>query len=153
MKLAIGMLLIILFLSGCGTTNTTEGENTIENRDGISSNIVAGDMIGTLTKVAPLHYKYRVKNKSKEIITLKFTSSQRIDYSVTTKNQEEIFLFSSTAAFLSALGEEEISPEEELIYDIHLTDLNLVKGEYTLSAWMTPDIGQLNKVSTDFLVK
>lgn len=139
--------MIILLLSGCGTSHSTEDKNSLKNGD--ENSIVEDGMAATLKEIAPLHYQFQVLNQTNEPITLKFTSSQRIDYSITTKSGEEIFLFSSTAAFLSALGEEEILPEEVFLYDIHLTDLQLNKGEYTLSAWMTPKDGKLYKVSTD----
>ncbi|HZH62606.1 MAG TPA: BsuPI-related putative proteinase inhibitor [Metabacillus sp.] len=148
MKFTIGILLTTLLLTGCGISQSSEHKNSLKNGEDNKSSIFEDGMTATLKEIAPLHYQYQVLNQTNDPITLKFTSSQRIDYSITTKSGEEIFLFSSTAAFLSALGKEEILPEEDFLYDIHLADLRLNKGEYTLSAWMTPKEGKMYKVST-----
>lgn len=152
MKFTIGILLTILLLSGCGISDSTDDKNSLNNGGDNKSSNVEDHMTATLKEIAPLHYQYQVINHTNNPITLKFTNSQRIDYSITTNSGEEIFLFSSTAAFLSALGEEKILPEEEFSYDIHLADLQLNKGEYTLTAWMTPKEGKMKKVSTNIYI-
>lgn len=149
-KLAI-VILIGILLTGCGTGVNNESNGSNENTNG--SGMVSGEGSSSIVEKNPLHYEYIVKNETEEVVKLEFTSSQRFDYSVRTKDGKEIFLFSSIAAFLQALGEEELKQGEELVYEIDLTDLNLEKGEYILSVWMTPKDGEKYKVSKDIVIK
>ena len=108
------ILLLGILITGCGTgnnvpSNGSDGEITTGGKG-----IVAGEMAASLTEKSPLIFQYEVKNQTKEEITLEFTSSQRFDYSVKTKDGEEIFLFSSVASFLQALGEETVKQGEAL---------------------------------------
>lgn len=152
LKFIVGLLLLFLMLTGCGSGNTA-GDSLEGTTSGASNGIVEGEMEPSLKQITTLNYEYKVKNKMKEDITLKFTSSQRVDYSIFTKSGEEVYLYSSTASFLAALGEEEILPGEEFTYDIILSDLSLPKGEYILTAWMTPKEGKKYKVHTNFSIE
>lgn len=140
------ILLLGLLITGCGTGNQVS--NTDEDQGG--AGIVAGEMAASLKEESPLIFQYEVKNQTEEEVILEFTSSQRYDYSVKTKDGEEVFLFSSVAAFLQALGEERVKQGESLTYKIDLNELSLEKGEYTLTVWMTPKGGQKYEVSMDF---
>lgn len=155
LKFVTGLLLSFLILSGCGSgsgSGDTISEETVDKTSGDNSGIVAGEVESSLTEVTPLEYEYKVKNQTKDTVTLEFTSSQRIDYSIATKTGKEIYLYSSTASFLAALGEEDILPGEDFTHKINLADLNLEKGEYTLTVWMTPKEGKQYEVHTEFSV-
>jgi Intracellular proteinase inhibitor len=148
-KIGVVLLLVIL-LAGCGTGEvpvTNEGNN-----EG-GSGIVADEINASLTEVGPLTFQYEVKNQTEKEVTLEFTSSQRYDYSIKTKDGNEIFLYSSVTSYIQVLGEETIKQGEVLTYDIDLRDLNLDPGEYKLTAWMTPSNGPAYKVIKDFSVK
>lgn len=147
MRKACILLLLGFLLVGCSTAN--KGVET--NSDG--SGIVAGEMVATLKENSPLIFQYEVKNQMEEEVTLEFTSSQRFDYSVETKEGEEIYLFSSVASFLQVVGEETVKQGETLSYDIDLRDLDLKAGRYILTAWMTPKDGKAYRVMKEFTVE
>jgi hypothetical protein len=149
MKITVLALLLAIIITGCGTGNKDAGQNT----NGSGNGIVAGGMVPTLLEKSPLVYQYQVKNQTEEVVILEFTSSQRFDYSVETKNGEQLFLFSSVASFLTVLGEEEVKQGEELKYEIDLNDLKLSQGEYVLTAWMTPKDGKMYTVSKEFTIE
>jgi len=147
------IVLLGLLITGCGTKEgeiTNEPDPEVEAEGG---GIVAGEMEASLTEKNPFVFEYRVKNQTEEEIKLEFPSSQRFDYSVATKGGEEIFLFSSVASFLQVIGEENIKQAETLTYEIDLHDLNLEKGDYILSAWMTPQEGEKYKTEIEFTVE
>lgn len=146
-------LLLGLLLAGCGTGEkpaVDEGEEAVNT---VESGIVAGEMEASLIEKSSLIFQYDVKNQTEEEVSLEFSSSQRFDYSVQTKAGEEIFLFSSVANFLQALGKETVKQGASLNYEIDLHDLNLQKGEYVLSVWLTPMDGEKYKVNKDFSVE
>jgi hypothetical protein len=147
------ILLLGALLSGCGTENKVSRDEPVNGTDKGGQGIVAGEMAASMTQQSPLIFDYEVKNQTEQEVTLKFTSSQRYDYSVKTKDGEEIFLFSSTAAFLQALGEETLKQGDSLTYVIDLKDLSLEKGDYILSVWMTPKQGPKYKVEKQFSVE
>ncbi|PGT87684.1 MULTISPECIES: BsuPI-related putative proteinase inhibitor [Bacillaceae] len=153
MRAIISLLITMLILFGCGNGHTSENQQEGGNNSESDLDIVAGDMVSSIIEISPLQYKYIVKNQTQETITLEFTSSQRVDYSVSTKEGQELFLYSSTASFLAALGEETIAPGEEFQYKINLTELNLQKGEYILTAWMTPEEGASFKITKEFTLE
>lgn len=147
------IVLLGLLLTGCGTK---EGEMANEPNPEVEAEgggIVAGEMEASLNEKNPFVFEYRVKNQTEEEIKLEFSSSQRFDYSVENKDGEEIFLFSSVASFLQVMGEENVRQAETLTYEIDLHDLNLEKGEYVLSAWMTPQEGKKYKAEIKFSVE
>lgn len=146
-------LLLVLLLAGCGTGDQAPSNEAEAETKGGGSEIEAGKMDPSLVEVSPLVYKYEVKNQTEKDITLKFSSSQRFDYSVESKDGEEIFLFSSVAAFLQVLGEEIVKTGEALTYDIDLHELSLEPGEYILATWMTPKDGEAFKESIKFTVE
>lgn len=148
-KLSI-ILLMGLLVTGCGTGNQVSNNNNQENG---GAGIVAGEMAASMTEESPLVFQYEVKNQTEQEVTLEFTSSQRYDYAVETKDGKEIFLFSSVASFLQALGEEKVKQGETLSYDINLHELSLDKGDYVLSVWMTPKEGKKFKVTKEFSVE
>lgn len=149
MKKILMVLLMGLLVTGCGTENQVSNND----QDQGGAGIVAGEMAASLTEESPLIFQYEVKNQTEEEVTLEFTSSQRYDYSVKTKDGKEIFLFSSVASFLQALGEETVKQGESLTYDIDLHELNLEKGDYILTAWMTPKDGKKFEVTKEFTVE
>ncbi|RSD29576.1 BsuPI-related putative proteinase inhibitor [Mesobacillus subterraneus] len=142
------MIILLGFLvTGCGTGNKVSNN---EGKGGGGQGIVAGEMAASLAEKSPLVFQYEVKNQTEEEVTLEFTSSQRFDYSVKNKAGEEIFLFSSVANFLQALGEEKVQQGESLTYEIDLNELNLEPGNYTLTVWMTPKDGKKFEVKKEF---
>lgn len=149
MKKLLMVLLMGLLVTGCGTENQVSNND----QDQGGAGIVAGEMAASLAEESPLIFQYEVKNQTEEEVVLEFTSSQRYDYSVKTKDGKEVFLFSSVASFLQALGEETVKQGESLIYDIDLHELNLEKGDYILTAWMTPKDGKKYEVSKQFTVE
>ncbi|WP_226678550.1 BsuPI-related putative proteinase inhibitor [Mesobacillus jeotgali] len=153
MKKLLMVLLLGLLVTGCGTGNKVTNDNQDDGKNGGGAGIVAGEMAASLTEESPLIFQYEVKNQTEEEVTLEFTSSQRYDYSVKTKDGKEVFLFSSVASFLQALGEETVKQGESLTYDIDLHELNLEKGDYILTVWMTPKDGKKYEVSKEFTVQ
>ncbi|MBS8266254.1 intracellular proteinase inhibitor (BsuPI) [Mesobacillus boroniphilus] len=153
MKKLLMILLLGLLVTGCGTGNKVSKDNQDDGKNGGGAGIVAGEMAASLTEKSPLVFQYEVKNQTEEEVTLEFTSSQRYDYSVKTKDGKEIFLFSSVASFLQALGEETVKQGESLTYEIDLHELKLGKGDYILTAWMTPKDGKKFEVTKEFTVK
>ena len=138
------LLLMGLFLVGCGTANKTAQSNS----DG--EGIVAGEMVAILKEDSPLVFQYEVKNQTEKEVPLEFTSSQRFDYSVKSKEGEEIFLFSSVTSFLQIVGKETVKQGESLSYEIDLHDLDLQTGSYILTAWLTPKDGKAYQVKKEF---
>jgi ABC-type molybdate transport system substrate-binding protein len=149
MRKLLMVLLLGLLVTGCGTGNQVSNND----QDHGGAGIVAGEMAATITEESPLIFQYEVKNQTEQEMTLEFTSSQRFDYSVETKDGKEIFLFSSVASFLQVLGEEKIKQAEALNYEIDLHELSLEKGDYVLSVWMTPKEGKKFKVKKPFTVE
>jgi hypothetical protein len=138
-------------IAGCGMGTIEPVQNQNGNTNG--KGIVAGEMVPSLIEKGPLLYEYQVKNQTEKEVTLEFTSSQRFDYSVQTKEGKEVFLFSSVVSFLQALGEEKVKQGEELVYEMNLLDLQLAQGEYKLTAWMTPKEGKKYSVTTKFTIE
>lgn len=141
------LLLLGFLLVGCSAAN-----KDVETNSG-SEGIAAGEMEATLKENSPLFFQYEVKNQTEKRITLKFTSSQRFDYSVETKEGERIYLFSSLASFAQVLGEETVERGGTLSYEIDLRDLDLKTGEYILTAWMTTKEGEAYKVMKELTVQ
>jgi hypothetical protein len=152
-KLSIIILLLGILVSGCGTENKVAKDEPVSGTGEGGQGIVAGEVAASMTEQSPLIFQYEVKNQTEQEVNLKFTSSQRYDYSVKTKDGQEVFLFSSVAAFLQALGEETLKQGEALNYKIDLNDLSLKNGEYTLTVWMTPKDGPKYKVTKEFVVQ
>jgi ABC-type molybdate transport system substrate-binding protein len=143
------IVLMGLLVTGCGTGNQVSNND----QDQGGAGIVAGEMAASLTEEKPLIFQYEVKNQTEEEVTLEFTSSQRYDYSVKTKDGKDVFLFSSVASFLQALGEEKVKQGEALKYEIDLHELSLEKGDYVLSVWMTPKGGKKYEIKKEFSVE
>jgi hypothetical protein len=152
-KLSIIILLLGILVSGCETENKVANDAPVSGTGEGGHGIVAGEMAASMMEQSPLIFDYELKNQTEQEVTLKFTSSQRYDYSVKTKDGQEVYLFSSTAAFLQALGEETLKQGESLTYVIDLKDLSLEKGEYTLTVWMTPKEGPKYKATKEFVVQ
>ncbi|KAA9028548.1 BsuPI-related putative proteinase inhibitor [Niallia endozanthoxylica] len=148
MKKAWILLVLGLFLVGCGAVNNNSDE---QNSDG--SGIVAGEMAAVLTETSPFVFQYEVKNQTEKEVTLEFSSSQRFDYLVETKTGEQVYLFSSVAMFMAVMGEETMKPGETLSYEVDLHELDLKAGDYLLTAWMTPKDGKAYQVTKAFTVK
>lgn len=146
MKKAIVAMVIIsgMLMSACGTAPQQVG-----NTNGGNSGIVAGEISSSLLEKEAMLYEYHVKNQTEQEVTMKFSSSQRYDFSISTKDGKEMYKFSTVALFLNVEGEEVLKPGDELAYEINLTELGLPEGEYVLSVWMTPTTGEVYKVSKD----
>jgi len=153
LRAIISLVITMFILFGCGNGHIGEKQQGGGNNAESDQDIVVDKMVSSITEISPLQYEYKVKNQTQETITLEFTSSQRVDYSVSTKEGQELFLYSSTASFLAALGEETIAPGEEFQYKINLTELNLQKGEYILTVWMTPEEGASFKITKEFTLE
>lgn len=149
MKKIFLLVLLSIVITGCGTSST--GSN--EGQSGSQSGIVAGEVVPSLTEKSPLVFEYMLKNQTEEALTLEFTSSQRFDYSVHTKDGKEIYLFSSLASFLQATGEEVLEQGKELSYEFDLSQIGLEKGEYVVKAWMIPKDGKNYQISKEFVVQ
>jgi hypothetical protein len=147
------VLLLGFLMAGCGTNGEPLSNEPDPKVEAEGSGIVAGEMEASLTEQSPFVFQYEVKNQTEEEIKLEFSSSQRFDYSVQTKDGEEIFLFSSVASFLQVIGEERVKQGESLSYEIKLHDLELQKGDYILTAWLTPQEGQKYKATKEFAVE
>ncbi|WP_226037313.1 BsuPI-related putative proteinase inhibitor [Aquibacillus saliphilus] len=152
MRNLIWLFLLGVLLVGCGTGNQEPDQKNEDENNSNKNDIVAGEMEPSLTEQQAFSYQYQVTNQTEDKITLEFTSSQRFDYSVETKDGEQLFLFSSVASFMQVLGEEKIKPGESLEYSIDLTELDLSQGEYVLNVWMTPTEGKKYQVSQEFSV-
>jgi len=147
------ILLLGILVTGCGTENRVSKDEPVNGSDKGGQGIVAGEMAASMAEKSPLIFQYEVKNQTEQEVNLKFTTSQRFDYSVKTKEGHEVFLFSSVASFLQALGEETIKQGEALTYKIDLKELALEKGEYTLTVWMVPQGGEKYAVTQEFTVE
>ena len=147
------ILLLGILVTGCGTENRGSDDEPVNGNVKGGQGIVAGEMAASMAEISPLIFQYEVKNQTEQEVNLKFTTSQRFDYSVKTKDGHEVFLFSSVASFLQALGEETIKQGEALTYKIDLKELALEKGEYTLTVWMVPQGGEKYAVTQEFTVE
>jgi hypothetical protein len=147
------MFFIALFIiTGCGAERKVEHVVTSGNEEE-NMNPEQGEVVSTLNEISPLVFQYHVKNKSGKEIILDFTSSQRFDYSIVNSNGEEVFLFSSVSSFLQVIGKEELTPGDQLSFDINVKDVELSKGNYTLHAWMTPRTGKAYSSSIEFSIE
>jgi ABC-type molybdate transport system substrate-binding protein len=146
------VLLLMILLVGCGIGDKSINDADAKTKDR-GSGIVVGEMAASLKVVNPLVFQFEVKNQTEEMVTLKFTSSQRFNYSVKTKDGKEVFLYSSVTSFIQVLGEEKLKQGDALTYEIDLHDLNLEAGEYILTAWMTPKEGPKDKVTKEFSIE
>ncbi|WP_043931724.1 BsuPI-related putative proteinase inhibitor [Bacillus sp. EB01] len=154
MKKFMLSILMGILLAGCGTNDSAPKDQPAQTVNGGGGKaIVANEVEATLTEKAPLTFQYEVKNQTEQAVNYEFTSSQRYDYSVKDKSGKELLLFSSVASFLQALGKETLTPGGTLTYEINLHNMNLEKGEYTLTVWMTPKGGPKYKTTTNFIVK
>lgn len=145
-------IIAILFLGGCGTAREVEPVVSSGQKEG---NMETGqeEVISHIQEVSPLLFQYHVINETEKDITLDFTSSQRFDYSIKNTDGEVVFLFSSVTSFLQVIGKEVLSQGNQLSYDINVKDVELSKGKYTLTAWMTPRTGKAYSASINFSVE
>ncbi len=148
MKTAYVLFLLVFLLASCGSAN----QDSHKTKDD-GSDLVSGEMAAVLKERSPLTFEYEVKNVMDKEVTLEFSSSQRYDFSVETETGEQIYLFSSVAMFMAALGEELIKPGETLHYDIDLHELDLKPGDYHLKVWMTPKEGKAYEVIKEFSIE
>ncbi|MCM3668255.1 BsuPI-related putative proteinase inhibitor [Mesobacillus maritimus] len=151
MKLLTSFMLIGMLLVGCGTAEQPVSEEPAVETGG--NGIVAGEMEATLVEKSPLVFEYKVKNQTEQEVKLDFTSSQRFDYSVETKDGKEVFLFSSMTSFLQVLGTEHVKQGDVLSYELQLKDLNLEPGTYVLTSWMTPKDGPQYEATIEFTIE
>ncbi|RHW35743.1 intracellular proteinase inhibitor (BsuPI) [Neobacillus notoginsengisoli] len=153
MKKILLILLLGTLVTGCGTANEAPVDKPAQKVNGGGKGIVANEVKATLTEISPLVFQYELNNQTEEAVNLEFSSSQRVDYSVMDKDGNEVFLFSSAALFAQVMGKETILQGDTFNYEINLHELNLQKGDYTLTAWMTPRNGQQYKASEKFTVE
>ncbi|MDQ0253484.1 hypothetical protein J2S74_000856 [Evansella vedderi] len=161
MKKLLYLFILGLFLTGCGTGNgdnqTGDEVTTGEGGNNAGNGAVTGELVPSIMEDGELIFVYTVSNQTEEEVTLEFSTSQRYDFSVETKDGEQVFLFSSVAMFLQVEGEEVLQPGDELVYEINLKEFQLDEelepGDYELKAWMTPKEGSMSEVSMDFTVE
>ncbi len=145
-------IIVIFFLAGCGTAREVEPVVSSGQKEG-NMETGQGEVISHIQEVSPLLFQYHVINETGKDITLDFTSSQRFDYSIKNSNGEVVFLFSSVTSFLQVVGKEVLSGGDQLSYDINVKDVELSRGKYTLTAWMTPKTGKAYSASVTFSVE
>lgn len=156
------LIFSIVLLTACGTgdkkdevknENKNGGENVDLHVDGKNSGIWQGEIATSLIEKQNGDYQFVLKNHKETTITFEFANGQRYDYEVKTKDGKTVYLFSSVASFIQALGNEELKPGEELVYDIQLSHLELEKGEYILEVWLTHKGDKKYKVMMEHLEK
>jgi hypothetical protein len=107
----------LLGIAGCGEEAAPPAEETIASdpADGLElqfgvqkANYAPGDSIRAVV---------RVENRSDELRTLEFSSSQRFDIIVLDSAEVSIHSWSADKSFLQALEEEILEPGGELRYD------------------------------------
>ncbi|MGO4890342.1 BsuPI-related putative proteinase inhibitor [Anaerobacillus sp. MEB173] len=111
-----------------------------------------GEVMSVLNDLGDGTFEYKLTNLNEKEITFYFTSGQRFDYSVKTKDGKELFLFSSVASFIQETGKETLKQGEELAYTIDLKDLHLDKGEYILEVWLTSTEEEDCRIAMDYNV-
>ncbi|MBB6454154.1 hypothetical protein HNQ94_002605 [Salirhabdus euzebyi] len=153
MKKLILFLLLGIFLVGCGTSNAESNDGDDTSGSGNEKGIVSGEVVPTLTEIDNMNYRYQIFNQTEKELTLEFTSGQRFDYAVDTKDGERVYLFSSLASFIQEVGEEKVKPGEKLSYEINLEEAGLEPGEYVLTVWMTPKDGEKYETSVDVTIE
>lgn len=153
MKRIVYLLLLVGLLSACGTGNVDASDENENFKNGDNSETLENEVIASLDEEGSLRYTYKIENQLEKEIKLEFTSSQRYDYAVKTKEGEQVYLYSSVASFLAVMGEEKIKPGELLEYNINLNNINLAAGEYVLTVWMTPKEGKKYEVNTEFSIE
>ncbi len=130
------LIVALLMLASCGT----ESDNLPEDPD-TGGEIIEGEVTSTIEENGNGTYSYTVKNDTQELVTFNFTSGQRYDFTLTDEQGIEVFRMSSVSMYTQALGEENLSPGEELEYNIQVPEANLEPGTYTLEVWMTSTEG------------
>ncbi|MFZ3577196.1 BsuPI-related putative proteinase inhibitor [Virgibacillus sp. DJP39] len=140
--------LIIVLLSGCGSSDQTNSQQGSDKEESVT-----GEVVPSLIDLGNGMFEYRVKNQTGKVVEFEFTSGQRYDYALINKDGEQVFLYSSVASFIQALGEEKLKPGEELVYEIDLSKVNVKSGTYILEAWLTATRDEKYKVSTDYIVE
>ncbi|TWT01485.1 BsuPI-related putative proteinase inhibitor [Planomicrobium sp. CPCC 101079] len=154
---ALIFLAFLLLLAACGTsedetTNEPPAEEP-ESTEGSSGGILAGAVNPTIEQVDEDTYRYTLKNQTEQVKTFTFTSGQRFDFSLTTKDGEQAFLFSSVASFTQNMGEESIKQAEELNYEFDVPEADLEPGTYTLEVWLTPEEGPAFEAQAEHVVE
>lgn len=144
------LFLLCVVLTGCGVGNSANPSSGEEGHTGDDGSL---DIHSDLVEKKPAVFTYELVNNTTDVIEFDFTSSQRIDYSIKTKNKKELFLFSSVTVFLTVLGEEVLNPGEALTYDIDVGALQLEPGDYILTVWLTPKDGKQYEETKEFTIK
>lgn len=148
---------LILLLTACGTSNENAKDEPPaedpETTEGSTGGILAGAVNPTIEQVDGDTYRYTLKNQTEQVKTFQFTSGQRFDFSLTNKNDEQAFLFSSIASFTQSMGEETIKQAEELKYEFDIPEADLEPGTYKLEVWLTPEEGPAFKAETEHIVE
>jgi hypothetical protein len=86
------------------------------------------------SKNAKKQFKYTVKNKGTRNQNLSFTTSQRYDYELSSKEHGLIERYSEGKNFLQVLGDIRLAPGDEVSYNISLPSLE--KGNYILRIYL-----------------
>ncbi|PSL41490.1 intracellular proteinase inhibitor BsuPI [Planomicrobium soli] len=154
---ALVILGLILLLTACGTSDEdAKNEPPAEEpktTEGSTGGILAGEVNPTVEQVEGDTYRYTLKNQTEQVKTFQFTSGQRFDFSLTNKNNEQAFLFSSIASFTQSMGEETIKQAEELKYEFDIPEADLEPGTYKLKVWLTPEEGPAFKAEAEHVVE
>lgn len=136
----VGAITVLLILGACTSDEKADdmGEKAI---------------LSKIEKTEDGKYLYNITNFTDSEVVFEFTSSQRFDYAIATKEGEQVYLFSSLAMFMQTLGEEKLASKKELSYEIDINELGLSPGDYTLEAWLTPKNGKEYLAKTIFSIE
>lgn len=166
------LLIATIVIVGCGQKDDVEPEDSVSHEIPINQRetlpdpvpyveeptgsepegIVEGGIMPYVHDFGDGTLEYKLVNHTGNKVMFEFTSGQRIDYSVTKKDGQELYLHSSVSSFMQALGEEMLQPGDELVYNIDVTDLHLDKGEYLLEVWFTSTANQDYRIVMDYNV-
>lgn len=156
MKKFMGLLIgvsLVFFLGACGEKVEEKPEPEIIEDAKTLPAIAEGTVESSLKKSDEGIYLFTVKNQTEREIVMKFSSSQRFDFTVKSSDGKTVYQFSSVAMFAQAMGEETVKQGGELSYELNLNEAGLKKGTYTLEAWMTPEEKEVYKSSLNIEVK
>ncbi|RNF38966.1 BsuPI-related putative proteinase inhibitor [Planococcus salinus] len=143
---------VALVLAACGT-GEGEANGDSNTADNSSEDAAAAEVEPMIEQLDENTYRYTLTNETEEAVTFEFTSGQRFDFSLTNNDGEQVFLLSSVSAYIQALGEETLEPDEELDYEFDVPELELEPGTYELEAWLTPKEGPEYPVTAEHTIE
>lgn len=147
------VILITIITIGCGNANSHEQRAKKEAVAAIGSGIVAGDVIPELSiepkeKTIILHFS--IQNQTEHPVTYTFPTSQRFDYTITSKNGDVIKKYSDGRMFAQFVSTVTLKQGESLRFDPVVSDLPM--GDYLVTFWLTAKEEQF-KTSAMFTIE